>query len=90
LGVRCTAETTFLGLGEEGATRFDVALVEVDGVALVEVDGGALVEVDDGALVDVDGVALIEVDGVLDEEDVALVEVDEKPFSARDSRSRRR
>ena len=45
-GARCTAETTFLGLGEEGVTRFDVALVEVDDV--------------------------------------------EKPFSARDRRSRRR
>ena len=45
-GARCTAETTFLGLGEEGVERFDVALVEVDDV--------------------------------------------EKPFSALDSRSRRR
>jgi hypothetical protein len=60
-------------LDEEGVTRFDVVLVEVD-----------------GALVDVDG-ALVEVDGVLVEVGGALVEVDvEKPFSARDSRSRRR
>lgn len=60
-------------MDEEGVTRFDVVLVEVD-----------------GALVDVDG-ALVEVDGVLVEVGGALVELDvEKPFSALDSRSRRR
>jgi len=72
----CKAETTFLGLGEDGVARFDEGAARFD-AALVEVDDGALVEVDDDALDEVDG-ALVEVDDV------------EKPFSARDSRSRRR